>query len=466
MALLWVAFFLQQGTRQIFGATLTSIQSSLGVSAAQIGMVATVFTFAYGLSVPFAGVAADLLNRKWMVVSGVFVFCLGIFASGFVASLGLLVVTYGILNGFGQSFYYPSSTSIIGELHKETRATALSILQMGLYAGIVGCSAASGWLAERGADGWRTPFIAFGGLGILWAAVMALGLRGRISSPKECKVAVATGSSGVSEKSESNQPNSTRSTCSTRLNKNLQDSKTPKNSPAPQASGWVSAKHELRSSRKAPSESNKPSLKEAFMVFLGNPSALLLAAGLGMMIYVDVGFKTWMPSHLAESFGMAKGSAALNAVLWHYLGAFAGVALGSRISDRLVAKRPSVRMETNIAGLALAVPFIAWMAYAPSLLSCCVAMALFGVFRGVYDSNLMASLFDIIPQKYHASGAGIMLSCAFVFGSTSPLVLGFVKDAFSSTTALASLSLFYLVGAGVIAIARHRQYHGIIRALS
>ena len=176
LVLLWVAFFLQQGTRQIFGATLTSIQGSLGVSAAAIGAVATVFTFAYGLSVPFAGVAADLFNRKWMVVSGVFVFCLGIFASGFVASLGLLVVSYGILNGFGQSFYYPSATSIIGELHKDTRATALSILQMGLYAGIIGVSAASGWLAEGGSDGWRVPFKVFGGIGILWAVVLAFGL--------------------------------------------------------------------------------------------------------------------------------------------------------------------------------------------------------------------------------------------------------------------------------------------------
>ena len=157
---------------------------------------------------------------------------------------------------------------------------------------------------------------------------------------------------------------------------------------------------------------------------------------------------------------MAKGSAALNSVLWHYLGAFAGVALGARMSDRLAAKRPSVRMETNVVGLALAVPFIAWMAYAPSVVSCCVAMAFFGVFRGVYDSNLMASLFDIIPPKYHASGAGLMLSCAFVFGSMSPVVLGLVKDAFSSTAALASLAAFYLAGAAVILAARWRAFRG------
>ena len=407
LALLWVAFFLQQGTRQIFGATLTSIQGSLGVSAAAIGAVATVFTFAYGLSVPFAGAAADLFNRKWMVVSGVFVFCLGIFASGFVASLGLMVVTYGILNGFGQSFYYPSATSIVGELHKETRATALSILQMGLYAGIIGVSAASGWFAESGAEGWRVPFKVFGGIGVLWAVVMVFGLRGGSHKEHKDHKDFASSASFAAE-----------------------------NSPV----------------------QNKPTLKEAFKVFVANPSALLLAAGLGMMIYVDVGFKTWMPSHLSESFGVAKGSAALNAVLWHYIGAFVGVTLGGRISDRLAAKRPSVRMETNIAGLALAVPFIVWMAYAPSLLACGVAMALFGVFRGVYDSNLMASLFDLIPQRYHASGAGLMLSCAFVFGSTSPVALGFVKDAFSSTAALASLAAFYLVGAVFIAIARRHAY--------
>ena len=154
-------------------------------------------------------------------------------------------------------------------------------------------------------------------------------------------------------------------------------------------------------------------------------------------------------------------SAALNAVLWHYIGAFIGVTLGGRISDRLAKHRPSVRMETNIAGLALAVPFIVWMAYAPSLLSCGIAMALFGVFRGVYDSNLMASLFDIIPQSYHASGAGLMLSCAFVFGSTSPVVLGLVKDAFSSTVALASLAAFYLAGAVVIFAARQLKFKNV-----
>ena len=296
LGLLWVAFFLQQGTRQIFGATLTSIQGSLGATAAGVGMVATVFTFVYGLSVPFAGVAADLLDRRWMVVSGVFVFCLGIFASGFASSLALLLITYGMLNGLGQSFYYPSATSIIGELHRETRATALSILQMGLYAGIIGCSVASGRLAERGADGWRAPFWIFGGIGVLWAVVMAFWLRdGSHKERKEHKDFAPSASFAA------------------------------KNSPV----------------------QNKPTLKEAFKVFVGNPSALLLAAGLGMMIYVDVGFKTWMPSHIADAFGLVKdrlaSSAGIASLAAFYL-AGAAVILAARTRQYRTSDR---RLQTS-----------------------------------------------------------------------------------------------------------------------
>lgn len=391
LVLLWVAFFLQQGTRQIYGATLSSIQNSLGLDPSGIGLVGTVFTFLYGIAVPFAGMAADMLSRKWMVVSGVFVFCLGIFASGFATSLGMLLATYGVLNGFGQTFYYPSATSLVGQLHKETRATALSILQLGLYTGIIGCSAASGWLAQSGADGWRAPFWLFGGAGIAWAVAMAFLL-------KDTKQEAPAGGSA------------------------------------------------------------KPSLGEAAKAFFANPAAIMLALGLSMMIYVDVGFKTWMPNYLEETFSMAKGSAAFNAVLWHYLGALAGVLAGGRISDAFAGRRPSIRMETNIFGLAFSVPFIIWMAYAPTFAQCCAAMALFGVFRGIYDSNLMAALFDIVPSRYHASGVGLMLSFAFVIGSASPCALGFMKERFAPATGLASLAAFYVVGAAVIFVARKTTY--------
>ena len=394
LALLWVAFFLQQGTRQLFGPSVPAICASIGVDKVAIGVVGTVFAMMYGICVPFAGLTADLFSRKWMVVSGVAIFCLGIFLSGFVASVGLLIVTYGVLNGFGQTFYYPSATSLISQLHKESRATAISILQLGLYIGIIGCGSLAGFLAGKGGESWRTPFWIFGGIGLVWAALMIFTLR---------------------------------------------DTK-----PAAAPSGAV----------------DKPSIAEAMKAVLSKPTAICVTLGLAMMIYVDIGFKNWMPSHLQSQFldscPFLQRWAGLHAVVWHYVGAVIGVLVGSRIGDRLVKSRPGIRLDLGVAGLGLAIPFIVWMSLTPSFALCCEAMFGFGIFRGVYDSNFMASFFDVVNPRYHASGVGIMMCIAFLFGSLSSTVLPVIAKAFDGKMgfSMASLAGFYLVGVAILALAR------------
>ena len=254
-------------------------------------------------------------------------------------------------------------------------------------------------MGELGTDGWRTPFKLFGGIGIVWALALVFLL-------KDTKPVAAPGATG------------------------------------------------------------KPGIGETVGAIVKKPSAILLAIGLGMFIYVDGGFKTWMPDYLrSEAFAAdfrwldahvpwLRGAPALFAVLWHYLGAIVGVMVGSRISDRFAKVRPGIRMEVNIAGLVLGIPFILLMARAQSLAACCVGMCLFGVFRGVYDSHLLASLFDVIKPRFHATAAGVMLCCGFVFGSSSSAVLGWMKGHFGLQAGFQSLALFYLVGALVILVAR------------
>ncbi len=419
LALLWVAFFLQQGTRQLFGPSVPAICGSLGVDKVAIGVVGTVFAMMYGICVPFAGLTADLFNRKWMVTVGVGIFCLGIFLSGFVASVGLLIVTYGILNGLGQTFYYPSASSLVSQLHKESRATAMSILQLGLYIGIVGCGGLAGYLAGKGGESWRTPFWIFGGIGLAWAAVLAVFLKNTKPASAE---STAAGRVGVP--------------------------------PPTAAAGRVGSPLPTAAAEK------KATIGDACRAVFSKPTALCVALGLAMMIYVDIGFKNWMPSHLQDSFLQScpflRRWAGLHAVLWHYLGAIIGIMAGSRIGDRLVKGRPGIRLEMGVAGLGLAIPFIVWMALTQSFTLCCVAMFGFGVFRGVYDSNFMASFFDVVNPRYHASGVGIMMCIAFLFGSLSSTVLPWIAKAFGGNMAysMSSLAAFYLVGALIILVAR------------
>ena len=396
LGLLWVAFFLQQGTRQLFGPSVPAMCASLHVDKVAIGVVGTVFAMMYGICVPFAGLTADLFKRKWMVTIGVAVFCLGIFVSGFVASVGLLILTYGILNGLGQTFYYPSASSLVSQLHRDSRATAMSILQLGLYIGIVGCGGLAGFLAGRGGDSWRTPFWIFGDIGLAWAVVLALFL-------KDTPPAASTARAAADD---------------------------------------------------------KPSIGDAVKAVFSKPTALCVAFGLAMMIYVDIGFKNWMPSHLQskflESCPFLRQWAGLHAVLWHYLGAILGILVGSRVGDRLVKGRPGIRLELGVLGLGLGIPFIVWMALSPSFLLCCVAMFGFGVFRGVYDSNFMASFFDVVNPRYHASGVGIMMCIAFLFGSLSSTVLPWIAKLLNGNMSysMASLAGFYLIGAAIILLAR------------
>ena len=393
LILLWVAFFLQQGTRQLFGPSVPAICGSLGVDKVALGAVGTVFAMVYGICVPFAGLTADIFNRKWMVTVGVAVFCSGIFLSGFVASVGLLVLTYGVFNSFGQTFYYPSATSLVSQLHKESRATAISILQLALYIGIVGCGGFAGWLAGKGGDSWRTPFWILGGIGLAWAVVLAVFLR--------------------------------------------------------------NTKPDVSSAA-----SSKPSIGEALKSVFSKPTALCVTIALAMMIYVDIGFKNWMPTHLQSEFlesnPFLRQWAGFHAVFWHYLGAALGIMVGSRLGDRLVKVRPGIRLEVGIAGLTCAVPFIVWMAMTSSFASCCVAMFGFGVFRGVYDSNFMASFFDVVNPRYHASGVGVMMCIAFLFGSLSSTVLPFIAKLTGDNMSISMSSLggFYLTGAIVILLAR------------
>ena len=393
LGFLWVACFLQQGMRQIFPPLASAIGDGFGASGPIKGTVMGVFTLVYALSVPFSGMAGDFLSRKKIVVFALAVFSAGVLGAGWAAGILGLVLLYGAVNGFGQSFFYPAATSLIQQLHSDRKATALSILQLALYSGIILFSFASGKMLDVCGD-WRVPFKVFGLAGVVWAFALVFLLR------------------------------DTRPVA-------------------------------------APTATGKPSMKEAAMAVLSKPSAVLLALGLGMQIFVDVGFKMWMPTYLKETFpGMSAAAYGLHAVLWHYLGAFVGVMIGSRIADRFVRVRHGIRMEMNILGLVLGAPFILWMARAGSFNAVCWAMGLFGLFRGIYDSNQFASIFDVVAPRYRASAMGVMLCFAFIFGAVAPVVLG----CFSLASGLAALSVFFLIGAGLILLARtaflERDYEG------
>ena len=180
LAMLAVTYFLMHGARQVFNASLPQIQTDLathGATDAQLGLSRTIFLFAYGCMVPFAGIAADFFRRKWVIVIGTLLFSTSVFFTGFADSMLMLFIMYGFMNGIGQCMIPGAASSLIAQYHTETRSTALSIYQSALYVGVLISSVAAGWLGGSSSSGWRISFWAFGGVAVVWMIVLTVFLR-------------------------------------------------------------------------------------------------------------------------------------------------------------------------------------------------------------------------------------------------------------------------------------------------
>src|SRR5437764_14132566 len=67
LALLWLAYFFNRADKQLYGFVIPDIKADLHLSDVQLGLVATIFNWTYGLLVPFGGYFGDRLRRKWVV---------------------------------------------------------------------------------------------------------------------------------------------------------------------------------------------------------------------------------------------------------------------------------------------------------------------------------------------------------------------------------------------------------------
>ncbi|MBO5940327.1 MAG: MFS transporter [Kiritimatiellae bacterium] len=178
LGLLTFTYFLMHAARQIFNAAFPQIKADLpGTSDAEWGFTRTVFLFSYAMMVPIAGIAADLFKRKWVIVIGALMFSSSVFFTGWVGGFVSMLIMYGLLNGIGQCMIPASCGSLIAQYHVNTRSTALSIYQTGLYFGVIIASAVSGWLGTVSNGGWRMAFWVFGAISLVWVLVLMVFLR-------------------------------------------------------------------------------------------------------------------------------------------------------------------------------------------------------------------------------------------------------------------------------------------------
>lgn len=360
LALLWVAFFINQADRQVFNVVLPLIREDLGLSDVEIGIIATGFNLAFALLVPISGYVADRYSRRWIIVGSIVFWSVATMLTGFSQGLLSLLLFRSIATGGGEAFFGPANYTLLAAYHRSTRATAMSIHQTSLYVGIIACGYLAGYTGERW--GWKNAFYLFGAIGILHGLILAWRLK---DPPKAQPIA----------------------------------------SKEPAIGFW-----------------------EALRILFKIPTALLLTLSFSGLIFVLTGYLTWTPTYLYEKFGMTLTQAGFHSMFYTHLFALVGILLAGKWSDRAARRTPSVRLRMQAWGLWGAIPFLLLMAFADNLLWVYVGLAGFGFARAFFDANTYSVLYDVIPARYQSSASGVMMMVGFVVGSTSPLLLGYLKS--------------------------------------
>ena len=389
IVMLWLAFFLNQGDRQVYGAIVGDIERGVGISSTQAGLVVTVFTVVYGCLAPFAGYIGDFLRRKWIVICSLIVFSLGTLLTGFAGQMGtvmgaliFLIVTRGIATGAGEAFYNPAAISLITQHHDKTRATAISMHQTALYIGVIVSAIVAPLISKL--YGWQSAFYLFGVFGLIVAAYCIVRMK---DTPQ------------------------------------LEGEKTER----------------------------VPLLKVIVGIF-SKKTIWLLAFAFGCQVFVNIGVTTWASKFFnLKFFGGADLTMASSIAMLTSCGfAIFGVLLGGRLSDVMAQKNKLARMRTGYIGLLGGAPFLVLVGFAPNLLVASIGMSLYGIFRGIYDSNLYPAMFDVIDPKLRASSVGVLTAFAFLVGCLAPVYLGAVQGDGKSiepfSWGIASMGLFFLIG--------------------
>lgn len=208
----------------------------------------------------------------------------------------------------------------------------------------------------------------------------------------------------------------------------------------------------LKAPKKASQREDPIPFKEVFAYVRTKPTLLMLSLAFGCFQFAVVGYLTWMPTFLHDKFELSLSNAGFSSVFYNHLFAVIGVLLGGRLSDRISSRRVQFRMEIEYASLLLGAPFFYWMGIAGSLPVVIIALSGFGLFRGIYDSNLFAALFDVIEPKYRSSATGFMLSIGFIISSLSPVLLGWIKERSGLSFGFSILGLAFILSALIIFI--------------
>lgn len=362
VALLWVVALLNYMDRQM----LSTMQDAMKLDIVELqkaeafGALMAVFLWIYGIVSPFAGVVADRVSRKKLVVGSLFVWSAVTYLMGYASDFTQLYWLRALM-GVSEALYIPSALSLIADWHEgKSRSLAIGIHMTGLYVG----QAVGGFGATIAATfSWHSTFYWFGIIGIAYSVVLALLLHDK---PKAATIA----------------------------------------SPDPATL------------------MKKESLWRGLSVVLSTWAFWVILIYFAVPSLPGWATKNWLPTLFADSLGLEMAQAGPMSTITIAASSFVGVLLGGVLSDKWVLRNIRGRIYTSAIGLGMTIPALVLLGFGHSVVAVVGAGMLFGIGFGMFDANNMPILCQIISAKYRATAYGIMNMVGVFAGAAVTHLLG------------------------------------------
>jgi predicted MFS family arabinose efflux permease len=374
VGLLWVVATLNYLDRQLIVTMAPPIKADLQIDNARFGLFSSVFLWTYGLCSPLAGYLADRVGKRPLILASLFVWSAATFLTGLMGEFWQLLVARVAL-GVSEAFYMPAAVALIVDYHRgATRARATGLHLSGVYAGQI-LGGLGGFMAE--AAGWRTGFLVFGGVGVLYALVLMVVMPRPADDPGE----PASSDAGLS-------------------------------SPRP-------TRHRQMPVRPGPN---------AFRSLLTTPGFLLL---LGMNLLNGAAYwpvRNWLPTFFVDELGVTLTLAGVFGPMAFNGSAFCGMLLGSTVSDHWALRNPRARALVPAGGFCLAAPCLFLVGTAGVIPVVLAGIFVVGMSQGFLDANLMPAACTVTDVRHRATAYGLLNFVGTTAGGVMTFVGGWLKD--------------------------------------
>lgn len=364
VALLWVVALLNYMDRQM----LSTMQDAMKFDIVELqkaeafGALMAVFLWIYGIVSPFAGVVADRVSRKKLVVGSLFVWSAVTYLMGYASDFTQLYWLRALM-GVSEALYIPSALSLIADWHEgKSRSLAIGIHMTGLYVG----QAVGGFGATIAATfSWHSTFYWFGIIGIAYSVVLALLLHDK-----------------------------------------------------PKAAAAVAASPDPATLMK------KESVWRGLSVVLSTWAFWVILIYFAVPSLPGWATKNWLPTLFEKNLGLDMALAGPMSTITIAASSFVGVLLGGVMSDKWVLRNIRGRIYTSAIGLGMTIPALVLLGFGHSVVAVVGAGMLFGIGFGMFDANNMPILCQIISAKYRATAYGIMNMVGVFAGAAVTHLLG------------------------------------------